>query len=114
MAGKEHKEESAFSYYTQNGLIVFAPIILYIIGGAAVYRWLENFSVVDSYYFVVITLSTIGYGDLAPHTDAGKIFTIFFVIIGLAMFSSLITTLVARANIRKQKRAQQKALNPKD
>lgn len=112
MAKNNDNVESTFSYYTQNGLIVFGPIILYIILGASIYQWLENFSVVDSYYFVVITLSTIGYGDLSPHTNAGKIFTIFFVIIGLAMFSTLISTIVGRANQRKQKRAQEKLLTP--
>jgi voltage-gated potassium channel len=102
-------KESQTTYYTKNGLLVFAPIIAYVIFGAAMYRWLEGFSVVDSYYFVVITLSTIGYGDLSPHTDAGKIFTIFFIIFGLALFSTLITTLVNRAGVRKQKRAAQRS-----
>ena len=101
--------ETDTSYYTKNGLIVFAPIIMYVIFGATMYQWLEGFRVIDSYYFVVITLSTIGYGDLYPKTDPGKIFTIFFVIIGLALFSGLITTLVNRARIRKEHRLQKKA-----
>jgi Na+/melibiose symporter-like transporter len=110
MTKNNEAEESAFNYYTQNGMIVFGPIILYIILGASIYQWLEKFSVVDSYYFVVITLSTIGYGDISPHTNAGKIFTIFFVIIGLAMFSTLISTIVTRAGKRKEKRAHRRTL----
>lgn len=112
MAKNNELKDSAFSYYTQNGFIVFGPIIAYIILGASIYQWLEGFSVVDSYYFVVITLSTIGYGDISPQTDAGKIFTIFFVIIGLAMFSTLISTIVGRAKSRREKRVQEKLLTP--
>ena len=101
--------ETDTSYYTKNGMIVFAPIVMYVVFGATMYQWLEGFRVIDSYYFVVITLSTIGYGDLYPKTDPGKIFTIFYVIIGLAIFSGLITTLVNRARIRKEHRLAKKA-----
>jgi len=38
----------------------------------------------DSIYFVVITLTTIGYGDLIPLTSLGKLFTIFFSFFGIA------------------------------
>ncbi len=38
----------------------------------------------DSIYFVVITLTTIGYGDLVPITSLGKLFTIFFAFFGIA------------------------------
>jgi hypothetical protein len=98
--------ESQTTYYTKNGLTVFIPIVAYVIFGAQMYQYIEHFSPVDSYYFVVITLATIGYGDITPHTEAGKIFTIFFIIFGLAIFSTLITTLVARGNARRQKRAE--------
>ena len=101
--------ETETSYYTKNGFIVFGPIMLYVIFGASMYQWLEGFRVIDSYYFVVMTLATIGYGDFAPQTDFGKIFTIFYVIIGLAIFSGLITTLVNRARIRKEHRLAKKA-----
>jgi hypothetical protein len=102
--------ESHTSYYTKNGLIVFLPVILYIVFGATMYQWIEGFRPIDSYYFVVITLSTIGYGDIYPHTDLGKIFTIFFVIIGLALFSGLISTLVNRAKARKERRLGTRAV----
>ena len=42
------------------------------------------------FYFVVISASTIGYGDLYPKTENGKIFYIFFSIIGIVLFMSLL------------------------
>ena len=58
--------------------------ILIVILGSYAYTHLEGWSLLDSIYFVVITLTTIGYGDLVPMTNLGKIFTIFFSFFGIA------------------------------
>ncbi|MDP2750900.1 MAG: potassium channel family protein [Nanoarchaeota archaeon] len=53
----------------------------------------EKFSWVDSIYFCVVTLSTIGYGDLLPKHEITKVFLIFYILIGvpaaLYVFTSL-------------------------
>ena len=64
-----------------------------ILIGTLVFRWLEGWSVVDSVYFSVITLATVGFGDLHPTTDAAKIFTIFYVLFGLGILAAFITEL---------------------
>lgn len=58
--------------------------------GMVVYHYLEGWSWVDSLYFSFITLTTIGYGDITPQTDAGKIFTMFYVIVGLGLILAFI------------------------
>jgi voltage-gated potassium channel len=69
------------------------PIFLYaavmIVIGAAIFHWLEGWSWLDSIYFVVITLTTIGYGDLAPTTPLTKIITIFYGLNGVIMLLML-------------------------
>ncbi len=62
-------------------------------GGAVAYRYLEGWSWIDSVYFSVITLTTVGYGDFSPQTDAGKIFTIFYIIIGIGIILSFVDTI---------------------
>ena len=64
-----------------------------ILIGSTVYRYLENWSWVDAIYFSVVTLTTVGFGDFAPKTDGGKIFTIFYIIIGIGIILSFINTL---------------------
>ncbi|RCW86652.1 potassium channel family protein [Paracoccus lutimaris] len=51
------------------------------------WRWL------DSIYFSVITIATIGYGDIVPKTDPGKIITIVYVLCGLGLFVATATAI---------------------
>ena len=44
--------------------------------GTITYHLLEGSSFLDSLYFSVVTLATVGYGDLTPTTDLAKLFTI--------------------------------------
>jgi len=57
--------------------------------GTFVYHWLEGWSYLDSLYFCVITLATIGYGDLTPTTPEAKLFTIFYVVNGIVVLLSV-------------------------
>jgi len=65
------------------------PFLIYVITilifGAVLYHWLEGWSWIDSFYFVVITLTTIGYGDFAPTTPLTKLITIFYGINGVVV-----------------------------
>ena len=63
----------------------FVYIVLNILIGAAFYHWLEGWSWLDSVYFVVITLTTIGYGDFSPTTPITKVITIFYSINGVIL-----------------------------
>ena len=53
--------------------------------GAVLYQWLEGWNWLDSFYFVIITLTTIGYGDLSPTTPLTKLITIFVAVNGIAI-----------------------------
>ena len=64
-------------------ILIYAAIVIGI--GAVLYHWLEGWSWLDSFYFVVITLTTIGYGDLHPTTPLTKLITIFYGINGIVL-----------------------------
>ncbi|GAA6159846.1 potassium channel family protein [Ruegeria sp. R8_1] len=72
------------------GLLAFtAGMILW---ASVFYRYVESWSWLDSIYFSVVTISTVGYGDFSPETAAGKIFTMFYIIVGLGIFVTAATT----------------------
>jgi len=68
-------------------IFIYATVIVLV--GAAIYHWLEGWDWLDSLYFVVITLTTIGYGDFTPTTPLTKIVTIFYGINGIILLLML-------------------------
>lgn len=75
-----------------------------LIVGMVVFHYAEGWGWLDSLYFCVVTLTTIGYGDLYPKTDIGKIFNIFYIFIGIGLILSFIQTVNNHYNnLRKNK-----------
>lgn len=82
-------------------LAVFVALTM----GTIVYHLVEKFSWLNSYYFSVITLATVGYGDFTPHTDFGKVFTTFYIFIGVGIITTFISyTMKRRAYKYEQRR----------
>ena len=65
--------------------------------GTTFYSLVEDWSVLDSLYFSVITLTTVGFGDFAPETAVGKLFTSFYIYIGLGFIMASVPTIVHRS-----------------
>lgn len=72
-----------------------AAFVFILAFGTVFYHLTEGWGWVDSYYFCVVTLATIGYGDFIPQSNVAKIFTTVYIFIGLAIFSTFIHTFLA-------------------
>lgn len=84
-------------------------VALSVIGfGSIFYHIVEKLSWLDSVYFSVITLTTVGYGDITPHTDQGKIFTIFYVIVGIGIIGTFANLLIRRASLNHREKRENK------
>lgn len=69
--------------------------------GVVFYHFIEGWTWLNSVYFCVITLTTVGYGDITPQTNAGKAFTTFYVLIGIGIFAAVINYLIRRGTINR-------------
>ena len=63
--------------------------------GTVVYHFLEDWTWAQCFYFSVVTLTTVGYGDLYPTTDFSRIFTAAYIIVGVGIVAIALTTLAS-------------------
>ncbi|HKJ34945.1 MAG TPA: potassium channel family protein [Solirubrobacterales bacterium] len=83
---------------------LLASIGVLLVVGTAFYALHEGWSVVDSFYFSVMTLTTIGYGDLTPTTDLSKLFTVAFALSGIGLLVAFASELARQSIARRTAR----------
>jgi voltage-gated potassium channel len=76
--------------------VVLTAVVTVLGIGTIFYHFTEHWSWLDSYYFCVVTLATVGYGDLVPHTPAGKLFTTFYIMVGVGIITAFFSVMVRR------------------
>ncbi|XP_044503724.1 two-pore potassium channel 5-like isoform X2 [Mangifera indica] len=100
----KHKTPQVPKPQSESSSIIRQAVFLlsvYLLLGVAIYSFnTDNFSgvethpVVDALYFCIVTMCTIGYGDIAPLTPATKVFACFFVLVGFGFIDILLSGLV--------------------
>lgn len=81
--------------------ILTASVVSMIIIATMFYHTFEGWGYIDSLYFSVTTIATVGFGDFVPTKDITKIFTVFYIILGLG-------EMLAFANMITKKRNEQR------
>ena len=71
-----------------------------VLTGTIFYWRTEDWTVIQALYFSVVTLTTVGYGDLHPTSAGTQIFTILYILTGLGVFVALLAS-VAQKYIEK-------------
>ncbi len=73
-------------------LVFFASTIIYIFEGVGANDKINSYY--DAIYWAVVTITTVGYGDISPVTPEGRFVTIFLIIggVGMIAFSTSIVT----------------------
>jgi voltage-gated potassium channel len=75
-------------FHDPEGKVILASVAVLLAVGTVVYSILEGWSLLDSLYFSVVTLATVGYGDLTPTTDIAKLFTIGYILTGIGIVAA--------------------------
>ena len=80
-----------------------AVAVVQLTVGTVVFAIIEDWSLLDSAYFCVVSLCTVGYGDFAPTTAFGRLFAIFYLLAGVGLFVTLVAKLAA-ARVQRRER----------
>lgn len=67
---------------------IFATITFLIIGTIG-YMCIEQFTLLDALYMTVITITTVGFGEIHPLSSIGRIFTMFLILFGFGSIGFL-------------------------
>jgi len=82
-------------------------VVVTLACGTVFYWRVEDWGLLDSLYFSVITLTTVGYGDLAPTTAAGKVFTMLYIFAGIGIILGFVNTVAERSLSRRRENRDQ-------
>ena len=82
---------------------VVVVVIFVLLSGMLFYHFAEGWTWIDSLYFSVTTLTTVGFGDVSPKTDLGKLFTIIYILTGLSILAGFLTLLAQKQQERNQR-----------
>ncbi len=87
-----------------NRLIFGLALLLFSVAlGQLGYIFLEGYTPLEALYMTIITLSTVGFSEVRPLTDTGRIFTIFYILVNLGIFAyaiSIFTTYVVEGEFK--------------
>ena len=83
--------------------VLLALVVSLLVSGTTFFSLVENWSVVDAFYFSVTTLTTVGFGDPAPTTTLGKLFTVVYIFVGLGVIGGFINVLAKHTFARRRR-----------
>lgn len=92
-------------------------LVLFFLGvGTVGYSLIDGFSPIDAFYMTVITITTVGYGEIQQLSEAGRIFTIFLILFGvgsIAFAAGAFTELIIErsANPNRWKKPMEKKIS---
>lgn len=65
-------------------------VVVFYILVSAFYCSVEGWGILESIYFITVTICTVGYGDYSPKSDGSRVFTMFIIVIGIIFVFSII------------------------
>ena len=102
--------------YIRKLIVPVIFLLLTIITGTLGYMWTENLSPFDSLWLATVSILTIGYGDMAPVTPQGKIFTLIIIPVAIGLVTYILAqfaTSIIGGNLAREvkKRFMDKQIN---
>ncbi len=92
---------------------LFIFIIVLLVSATVFYTQTEHWSIIDALYFSLMTMATVGYGDLVPTSDFSKIFTIIYTFLSIGTFVAFTakTVQIIIENHKERREKRRKKIN---
>ncbi len=75
-----------------------------VLSGTLFYWRFEDWTIIEAFYFCIVTVTTVGFGDLSPTTAGTQIFTVIYILTGFGILVALLTS-VAQQYLRLKSEA---------
>ncbi len=82
-------------HHNLNLYIAFTLLLLIGFTGIVGYMTIEGYTLLEASYMTVITVATVGFKEVRPLSDAGKVFTIFLIIFSFSIFAYSLSTITS-------------------
>lgn len=76
--------------------LLIGAVIAILTFGTVFFHIVEKWSWLNSYFFSVVTLTTVGYGDLVPQTSIGRFVTTLYIFLGVGIIAVFAQTVVKK------------------
>ena len=91
--------------------ISLAILLVVLITGTVTFIFAEGYGFFDSLYFSIVTMATVGYGDIAPKTVAGRIAAIIIIIGGVSTFMGVLANTAELYMEKKEESGRRMKIN---
>ncbi len=91
--------------------IYLAILVVVMIVSTLTFMKIEGLTFLDAFYFSIVTIATVGYGDVHATTPAGKLLAICLIVIGVGTFLGVVANATEMMLNRRENQARMKKMN---
>lgn len=91
--------------------IFLAALLLLILGWSLAFMAVEGRGFTDALYYTIVTVTTVGYGDIHPESTSGKMMAILIILTGTGTFGGMVASLTEVLLNRRERRVRLEKLN---
>ncbi len=97
---------------TKRRLKIFLSLFLLLtLFGSLGFMALENLTFAEALYYNIVTMSTVGYGDIHPTSNEGRLFAVFLITMGGATFLGVIANATELIMVRRETKTRMRKVN---
>ena len=104
MLFSKHKKKTAEAETVRKFTTILSFLLLLVIFSTLGIMFLEKWSFLDALWHTIITISTVGYGEIHPLSTSGRIFTMLVIVVAFAVFAygaSAVAAMIFEGQLRK-------------